>query len=480
MSSSFVKNGVYNTVSGAVRIVLGVLTVPILVRTLGVQEYGLWTLVSSVVGMMSLLEGGFGSTTTVFVAQDVSAEDREGLSQTITVTLIGIFLLASVGAVGLWLEAIANGFPKLDLFHYATLVKALQLSSLVLWFRLLQQVLVAIGQGFQLYKETSVINTLQAILQSFGYILVPYFGGRTVELMFWQLLLSILFFSVYTVFSFRLFRDWSVSHDWNTKKSLDVLRYSISVWLSNLGGALFSQADKVLVGYVAGTATLGVYGAITSILSQINSMSAAPVQPVLPILTDHLAKGELAKVGLQLKKATQINCLVAVGLGSILMVGGDFLLPLILKSGSNQETILAYRLGVVIYTFYSMNAVGYYASFAAKNVNQCMVIVLASGVLSLMLIRVGVEYLGIVGGVMGNGGYLLSLLLVSESMKKMNMPMGQWFSWVLWPIVSFLFLAAFTVACSDYSLGLRVGQVVFSIPLVLWARKVVIYNRAVA
>jgi O-antigen/teichoic acid export membrane protein len=475
MSNSFVKNGIYNTAAGAIRILLGILTIPVLVRTLGVQEYGLWTLVSSLVGMMSLLEGGFSTTTTFFIAQDIGNKDREGLSQTITVTLLGILGLASIGGVSFWFsaESIARGFPKLDPVQYLTLLKAIQLSSVVLIFRLLQQVLIAINQGLQKYQETSVISTLQSIIQCLGYISIPYFGGRTVELMMWQLALTTAFLLIYVIFTLKFFHPWSVHYAWNNRKGFNVLKYSGSVWMSNLGGVLFSQVDKILVGYIAGTAALGVYGVITNIASQINTISAAPVQPILPMLTEYLAKNKSEQIYDQLKRAFQLNCLVAVGLGSFLMLGGEIILPLILASGIGKETLLAYQSGVFIYTIYSLNAVGYYICFAVNLVEYCMVIVMASGILSLSLINFGVEHLGILGGVIGNAGYFLSLLLVWKAMRRMNISIYHWMPWISLPVASFICLSIFTTEFHDYILIQKLGQAISLLPMILWSKQLV-------
>jgi O-antigen/teichoic acid export membrane protein len=479
MSKSFVKNGIYNTVAGGIRILLGVLTIPLLVSNLGIQEYGIWTLVSSLVGMLSLLEGGFSTTTTFFISQDVSNEDREGLSQTLTVTIISILGLASLGGVSLWLSAelITTGFYKLDLDQHLTIANALRISSLVLWFRLLQQILVALIQGLQEYRKTSTINTLQSITQYTGYITIAYLGGRTVELMAWQLIVTVLFLIVYIVFVLKAFHPWSIHYAWNNQKSFSVLKYSISVWVSNLGGVLFSQVDKILVGYIANSTVLGIYGVITNICSQINVISAAPVQPILPLLTEYLARNDYVEVKLQLKKAFQMNCFIAILLGSFLMFTGDMLLPMMLKSSIDKNILLSYQVGVLIYTFYSLNAVGYYACFAISLAKYCMTIVIISGISSLIFIKFGLENWGLVGAVMGNGGYLFSLLLGWKSMGKMNITPSQWLSWITIPIISFLCLSIFTLKFPDHVLIQKIGQLIFLIPIIIWSKEFISFRK---
>jgi O-antigen/teichoic acid export membrane protein len=475
MSNSFVKNGIYNTVAGGVRLLLGILAIPLLVSNLGIKEYGLWTLVSSLIGVLSLLEGGFSTTTTFFISQDVSNEDREGLSQTITTAILSVLGLASIGGISLWLGAdlITIGFHKLDVSQHLNVVNALKISSLVLFFKLLQQVLVSLIQGLQQYKKTSALNTLQIISQYVGYIAISYLGGKIFELMVWQLIITTVFFVIYIFFVLEAFHPWSIHYVWKNEKSLKVLKYSISVWISNLGGVLFGQVDKILVGYMVDSYTLGIYGVITNICSQINVISAAPVQPILPILTECLAKNDHKELHSHLKKAFQANCLIATYMGSLLMLSGEAILPLILKSSVDDQTLFAYRIGVLIYTVYSLNAVGYYACFAVNLVQHCMAIVMTSGMLSLFFIRIGIEFWGLVGAMIGNCGYLLSLLLGWKSIKKMNILPNEWILWIISPVVSFICLSIFTIKLSNYPFIQRAGQIVFAFCIVLWSKQLV-------
>jgi O-antigen/teichoic acid export membrane protein len=87
VKNSLLKNGFYNALAGAIRIGLALLTIPILIRIIGVEEYGLWTLASAVVQIVNLAEAGLSMATTVFLSQDLAKEDIDGVSQTLTVTI---------------------------------------------------------------------------------------------------------------------------------------------------------------------------------------------------------------------------------------------------------------------------------------------------------------------------------------------------------------------------------------------------------
>jgi O-antigen/teichoic acid export membrane protein len=288
VNKHFFKNGYYNVAGGIIRVGLSVLTIPLLIRLIGVGEYGLWTLVSSVITIVTLAEAGLATSTTVFVSQDLGKEDADELSQTLTVTVGAMLGLATFAAIALFFgaESIVNLFTKLDNIQHLAAVNALKIGGLVVWARLLQQVLVGVEQAYQHYDIISFLNTLQYALIAAGMLFVAWKGGRTVALMQWQFVVSIVVLLSHIWAVKSLLKNVSLRLILNKYKVLAVGRYSGMVWLSSLGGALFARADRLIVGSLLGTQILGIYSVMTDITTQINSLSALAVQPLVPRLSN--------------------------------------------------------------------------------------------------------------------------------------------------------------------------------------------------
>lgn len=442
VKNSLLKNSFYNTAAGAVRIGLGILTIPLLIRLIGVEEYGLWTLASTVVGMVGLAEAGLSVATTVFVSQDLGKEDVDGLSQTLTVTFGAMFILATLAAIALWFTAasIVNLFPKLGQAQQLIAIQALQIGGLVVWARLLQQVLIGVEQAYQRYDLMNWLNTIQSILLSLGMLAVAWLGGRTVMLMQLQAVVNIviLLSHVWVVRSF--FQGIHLRPVWNREKGLLVARYSAMMWLTSLGGALFTRADRVIVGILLDIKTLGVYSVITDITGQINTLSALPVQPLLPTVSNLFVRGnvEYSKLHQQVKQALQINGLVALGLGATIIILSPFIVSLIFPGKTSSQYILPFCISTGIYALYSINAVGYYVLLGIKAVNFCTANVLAVGTLSLIMISIGAYNFGLIGAIFGNSGYIGTLLLLFAGMKKLSIPEKLWIQWLIFPLLLFL------------------------------------------
>ncbi|MGF1934796.1 MAG: lipopolysaccharide biosynthesis protein [Nostoc sp. ChiQUE02] len=441
MKNSLLKNGFYNSITGLIKIGLGILIIPILIRLLGIEEYGLWTLASAVVVMVTLAEAGLSTATTVFVSQDLGKKDVDGLSQTLTVTIGAMLILATLAVVALWMgaEPIMNLFPKLGQLQQLKVIQAIKIGGLVVAARLLQQILIGVEQAHQRYDLMNVLNTIQSVLLNVGMLIVVWLGGRTVELMQWQAGIGVvsLFSHIWVVRS--LLQNMNLRLSWNQHKAVAVGGYSLMMWLNTLGSMLFSRGDRLIVGSLLGSQVLGVYAGITDITAQINSFSALPVQPLLPTLSNLIGQQNINQRQLeqQLKQATQINGLVALGMGATLITLSPLILKLLFSEQTASQYFITFCIATGIYALYSCHAVGYYSLLGTNAVKACALIQLLGSFSSLGLIAIGAYNFGLTGAIIGNLGYLTTFLVTVFGMKRLSVSYTLWFQWLWFPLIWF-------------------------------------------
>ncbi|MDJ0676859.1 MAG: oligosaccharide flippase family protein [Calothrix sp. MO_167.B42] len=446
MNNNFLKNGFYNAAAGVIKIGLAVLSIPILIRMLGIEEYGLWTLAYAVVQVVNLAEAGLSVATTVFVSQDIVKEDADdlsnSLSETLTVTFGGMLIFATLAAIALLFgaEVIVSLFPKLEQVQKLTIQHSLQIGGLVVWARLLQRVLIGVEQAYQRYDLTNLLNTIESLLFYFGMLIVTWLGGRTIALMQWQAVVAIAILLSH-VWVFRiLIHNMKLHINWNQKRGLVIARYSLMTWLTSLGGMIFARGDRLVVGAVLGSQVLGVYATIIDLTAVISLLSDLPVQPLLPALSKMVTilDKDKTKLQQQIKQAVEINTLVALGLGTVFFTMAPFLMHVMLGEVVTSEYILAFRIEIVIYALLSLHGVGYYILFSVNALVENFVIQLFSSLLSIGLIFILSNRLGLIGSVSGNVGFMCVLSIIFFAMKHLNINQGLWLRWYILPLFYFI------------------------------------------
>ncbi|MBU0490766.1 MAG: lipopolysaccharide biosynthesis protein [Chloroflexi bacterium] len=427
--------------------------VPLLIRLVGLEEYGLWTLASAAIGLVGLAEAGLSVSTTVFVSQDLANHDDTGVSETLTVTMGAILLMATLAALVLWLGAstLVELFPTLDQSQQPVAIRAFQIGAAVVWIQLVQRIFVSMEQARQRYDVVNLLSVMQIIAINLGLVVVAATGGRTVELIVWQASASAGMLVIHGLVTWYLFHHIKLRPTWNPNRAYAVARYSVLTWAVSLSSALFSQADRLIVGAMLGVGPLGLYAAITNIVSKISTASAASVQPLLPALSALTAPESIPPPSLQrhVRQASQFNALVALGMGGVFLVLASVAMRVILPDTVTAEQIVLFRLAAVIYALYSLNAVGYYALLGMKAAGTCMIIQLTSAGLALLLIANGSASWGLAGAIVGNAGYLLTWSLVFFGMRRLEIPVHLWFTWSKFPFAWFLVMALLSVILPD-------------------------------
>jgi O-antigen/teichoic acid export membrane protein len=445
VKKALLKNSIYNTLSGVVRITSGVISIPLLINIIGTQEYGVWVIASSLIGVLSIAEAGLSTSTTFFVSQDLSKNDYRSLANVVTINLTLIVILATVISIfivsgGYYL--LANLFKNLSVEEHKTVLECVKLSGIVIWTKLVQQVVIGIEYGFQDYRLANLLIASQTVSMNLGIVAIAFFGGRSIEMMKYQMFISVLFLFLHSGFCSRMLIPKKIHFSWDNKKVKTILKYSFSTWVTNIGGALFSQADKLFVGSALGSHSLGIYAALTTVTSQVNTFSALPVQPLLPKLSELYStpSRDAKSIESLVKESVVLNCLVSFLLASFMLGFSSHIVQLVLKNDGSHEIVNLFKTSTVIYALYSLNAVGYYACFAMGYATEVMYIVTISGALALGLISILCLKYGLTGAVLGNIVYIMTLILNAKMLNKMGLPSLLWVSWIKYPIVTFSLL----------------------------------------
>jgi len=409
-------------------------TVPLIIRIIGLEEYGLWALVSAVVGLVSLMEGGLSISTTVFASRDLARNDSIGLAQTITVAFVSMIGLATLISVSLAVSSgvIGSLFTNLNVLEKEAVVSALRFSAIVIWARLAQQVFAGIEQAHHRYGILNTISTIQQALMSLGVLWVAWMGGRIVAFMLWHAAISVLSLLVHVVVVWRLIRPVGLSFHWSKAKWREIGFYSLLSWVSTLGTALFGQCDRLIVGRLLGTEILGIYAAITNVTLQINSVSALPTQPLVPFIAGAKANHQLQslQVRRRVKEALEVSAVIALGLGATLFLLAPMVLKLLLPAAQAAFYRFEFQMAVVIYSLYSINAVGYHLLYGIQAVKTSMWVQLSIGGITLVLISLGAYSGGLKGAIFGAAGYLGVGLLTVLGMRGIQLSVKEWMGWL--------------------------------------------------
>jgi O-antigen/teichoic acid export membrane protein len=465
---SVLRNGLYNMGAATARGAVGLLTVPFLIRFLGIQEYGVWSLVQAVFALMTMSEAGISVAASVFLSKDLAKNDFSEAGRTLTFLLSSAVLLSAALGLFLWIAGpvIVRPLAAFGSAERADAGRALQIAGLAVSVFILQRTLVGVEQAFDRYAAINALELCQSVLANVGLLVVAWLGGRTIAMMKWQAFAFALLLAAHCCVVFRLLRNKGLGVEWSGSTARRIFRYNLATWTATLGSAAFGQCDRFIVGGVLGAPVLGIYSAITNITSKINSFSATAVQPLVPSLSRGVALDVPAEG--RIRQATHLNALIAIEGGIFLYVLADWVMRVLAPGATAREDILGLQIAAVIYALYSLNAPGFFILFSVGGVRTNAVVTLSSGVVSLALILVGARYFGLLGALAGNAGYLGTFLLVVAGLRKTGIALSRYLHWMAGPLLSLALALIVGATLQGHLLWQTVFVIAQATLLMLW------------
>lgn len=296
-----------------VSIVVAVVMTPVLVHGLGKVEFGVWSLVGSLVWYLPLLEFGFGAATVKYVAEFHARGEADRVRSTVATSF---WILAVPALVTLLVACVLAALFPLLFDVGADVERAAQVLILVVAFDLacampmdtFGNVLV----GLQRYDLLNATLVVVLIAQAISWAIVLAAGGGLVALGVATVVISLAGQVSRLVLARRLSGDVKVSPRFFDRRLIRPLA-GLSVWFSVATWArvVIQRIDVVIVGLIVGVAAAAVY-AIGQKLALLADQALLPLtRTFFPHSSELGASRPTRELGAAFQVGTRIALLIA-------------------------------------------------------------------------------------------------------------------------------------------------------------------------
>ncbi len=268
-SSRFAANLAWNGVSFAASLVSGFILSPLVVKGLGIEAYGVWALVFSVLDYLGIADLGIRSATVKYVAQYHERGDTRrlhGILNASIVYFLGVAVLAATAVF--FLAEYSIGWFRVPENLRREYVLLLRLTGITMAFQLLFNVGRAAMEGFQDFGTLSRINiTVNALRMAFCLLALHWRSG--LEGLGWATVVSIWCGFALLIFFFRrrlpAFRPSFSVFDGELFRQL--LHYGLPTLLGSLAGQFLHNGPVILLGIWKDAASVGYYSLVLRLLA---------------------------------------------------------------------------------------------------------------------------------------------------------------------------------------------------------------------
>jgi len=420
------RNTLWNLAGTGLPLLLGAITIPYLIARVGVEAFGVLTLVWALIGYFSLFDFGLGRALTQQVATALSARDDHQLP---TLIKTGLGFTAVTGLLGgLLLAVLASPLATHWLNVSAILQRSTTWSLLVAAIGIpLTTVTTGLRGILEAYEDFPVVNVLRVCLgvANFGLpALSVMLVGNSLVWMVASLILAraVILLGHAWIVHLRLPKGW-LSAAFSRDKLRHLMSFGAWMTVSNIISPLMVTADRFLISAVLGASVVAYYTVPFEALIRVLVIPGALTSALFPRLAATLkADGDAARAVYWNCMKTLLVLLLPICL--LISIGSKFGLTLWLGESFAEQAWITVAILAIGLLFNGMAHVPFAAVQASGNARTTAILHLAELIIYVPMLVILLKMCGVAGAAIAWSARALIDLLFLLLAARRTMPVG--------------------------------------------------------
>jgi O-antigen/teichoic acid export membrane protein len=304
-------NTIWNLLGQIVPMVVAIVTIPIIIRGMGVERFGVLSLVWVVVGYFSLFDLGIGRALTKFVSDKLGANEEHLIPSLARTSLLLMVLLGTFGAL------VTLAISPWLIHRMLKIPEALQPESLHGFYLLALCVpivtitagLRGILEALQRFRIANVIRIPLSIFSFVAPLLVLPFSHSLFPVIAVLAVGRIVGCGVHVWACFEAVPELRRSGSIEGTLVIPLLRYGSWMTVNNVLGPLMSYIDRFLIGVLLSVSAVAYYTAPVDMVLRLTVIPIAVVGVLFPAFAMSLNQ-DPARAGLLLSRGLKYVFLV--------------------------------------------------------------------------------------------------------------------------------------------------------------------------
>ena len=271
-----------------VNMLIGVLYTPILTAKLGQTEYGLYSLVTSIISYLTILDFGFGNAIIIYTTRyknnnEIDKEQKLHGMFFIIYTVIGI-IVGIIGAI-LWLN-VDNLFGNTmgaDELEKAKILMGILTFNLVVTFPL--SIFSSIITSYEKFIFSKLLNLTRIILNPIVMLVLLNFGFKSIALVILTTVLNIGTLILNFIYCKKKLNIKLKFGKIDFKLLKEIMAYSVWIFLNSIMDKINWSVSQLILGVYSGSVAVAIYAVSNQLNQMYMSFSTAISGVMLPKVT---------------------------------------------------------------------------------------------------------------------------------------------------------------------------------------------------
>jgi O-antigen/teichoic acid export membrane protein len=286
------RNTIWNLIGNGAPMAVAIFAIPVLIRELGKDRFGVLALAWGLIGYASLFDMGLGRALTQLVAKKLGQGDDKDIPTLVWTSLLLMLVLGAAGTI-----VIAGISPWL--IHRALKIPdMLQSDALRAFYLLALSVPVVISTAglrglLEAYQRFAIINALRIPMGIFSFagpLLVLPFSKSLAAVVAVLVAGRFIAWGAHLFFCLKIMPSLRSSVLWARSAVVPLLRFGSWMTVSNIVGPLMTTFDRFVIGSLISVSAVAYYTTPYELISKLWLVPVSLLSVLFPAFSTSLAQ----------------------------------------------------------------------------------------------------------------------------------------------------------------------------------------------
>lgn len=310
--------------------IVSIIYIPLLLSSIGREEYGLYQLIGSImayiVSINGILASGVGRYYCMYKAEDDQTRMENTLAiakrmyWALSVVTVAVMLIVSMA----FRKIYSTSFSQALVDEGSAMLLVLGVNCIVVMNNAITIAAITANERFVFLKGTQLVSL---VVQPVIVVAVAQLVPSAIVVSIVALLTNIVCAAVQRVYARHILHIRYTFHGWDRALAHGILGFSVAIILVTLADLIFWKTDQLIVGYLFGADSVAVYSIGAQIYQAYMNIGIAVSSVFLPRVSQlYHGNHDMAAISALFIKVGRISLMICLLiLGAFTFLGPDFM-----------------------------------------------------------------------------------------------------------------------------------------------------------
>ncbi|MEW5805349.1 MAG: oligosaccharide flippase family protein [Patescibacteria group bacterium] len=327
LSQRTFKNALWQVFNLGWVTLLNFFVTPLLLKQIGIENYGVYILILTIVSFLSLLDLNMGSGfASSFIEYTVNQEKEKKVklvnsffSFWLAIGLIGFLVLIGLSFLADFVFSIRTEFIRQTQFGF-------WFAGIYFVFATINSLFFVISISIQRFDILGKITFIQNTVLNAFLIGFAFFRPSLTWLLASHFFSAVISLFGYFVLIKKVLPELKLKLEFYRTEFFRKLKFSLYNFINGFAGNSLLQIDRFFISRILGNAAVGFYAVPNNLAQKIHAVSSSGAMTLFPVASDLFYQGDKQKFNQSFRRAMRIGIIFSVLSGVVLLVFGYQLL----------------------------------------------------------------------------------------------------------------------------------------------------------